>query len=110
MKPFTRNLLGAGLLAITFGPALAAELPGRDDYAYGFGLGTQGYSEFFAVDIPLDVYRAVSDPALRDVGVYNADGQPVPRLIERPATATEGVEQEIECPRARDQYRETCHA
>ena len=95
MKPFTRNTLRAGLLAIAFGQALAAELPGRDDYAYGFGLATKSDAEFFAVDIPLDVYRAVSDPALRDVGVYNADGQPVPRLIERPAAASDGVEQEI---------------
>ena len=41
MKPFARNTLQAGLLAIAFGPALAAELPGRDDYAYGFGLATK---------------------------------------------------------------------
>jgi hypothetical protein len=83
-------------LAVTCSAAWAAELPGRDDYAYGFPLTTLGDSEFFAVDVPLDVYRAVSDPALRDAGVYNADGQPVPRLIERPAVDAEGIEQEIE--------------
>jgi hypothetical protein len=95
MKSFARNCLWTGLLATSFGPALAAELPDRDDYAYGFPLATPGDSEFYTVDVPLDVYRAVSDPALRDVGVYNADGQPVPRLIERPTPATKGIEQEI---------------
>ncbi|MBP8272465.1 MAG: DUF3999 family protein, partial [Sphaerotilus sp.] len=62
----------------------AAELPGRDDYAYGFPLTAGAGSEYYMLDLPLEVYRSVADPALRDIGVYNADGQPVPRLIERP--------------------------
>jgi len=91
--PIVARLAIAGGLVV--GLALeAAELPGRDEYAYGFPLATSGDAEFFAVDLPLDVYRSVADPNLRDVGVYNAEGQPVPRRIERPA-AVEGSEQEI---------------
>ncbi len=99
MKSFVRNMLWPGswaaLLAVLHGVAWAVELPSRDDYAYGFPLAIQGDAEFFAVDVPLDVYRSVTDPALRDAGVYNADRQPVPRLLERPAAAAGGAEQEI---------------
>lgn len=99
MKSFVRNMLWPGswvaLLAVLHGVAWAVELPGRDDYAYGFPLQTQGDAEFFAVDVPLDVYRSVTDPALRDAGVYNADRQPVPRLLERPAAEAGGAEQAI---------------
>ena len=88
-------LAGACGLALVDELALAADLPGRDGYAYGFPLATQGDDEFFELEIPLDVYRSVTDPALRDVGVYNAGGQPVPRLVERPDADTEGIEEEI---------------
>jgi hypothetical protein len=71
----------AGILA---GGLNAADLPARDAYAFGFPLTAGAESEYFAVDLPLAVYRSVADPALRDVGVYNANRLPVPRLIERP--------------------------
>jgi hypothetical protein len=81
---------------LVFGIGLeAAELPGRDEYAFGFPLAAPGDAEFFAVDLPLEVYRSVADPELRDVGVYNAEGQPIPRLVERPAAAAPGSEREI---------------
>jgi hypothetical protein len=80
-------LLGSVLLWALLSVALnAADLPGRDDYAYGFPLTAGEDSEYYTLELPLDVYRSVADPALRDIGVYNADGQPVPRLIERPDT------------------------
>lgn len=96
-----RSWLRPAHLAIALGLSLAsvlqaAELPGRDEYAYGFPLMAPGDSDYFAVDLPLDVYRSVADPELRDIGVYNAVNQPVPRLLERPSKDTEGIEQEIE--------------
>jgi hypothetical protein len=63
----------------------AAGLPGRDEYAFGFPLALAGDSEYFSVPVPLEVYRSVSDTGLRDAGVYNAAGQPVPRIFEHPA-------------------------
>ncbi len=81
------------LLTVIGGLAFPADLPEHDEYAYGFPLTVQGDAEFFAADLPLPVYRSVSDPMLRDAGVYNADGQPVPRKLEHPAVADPKVEQ-----------------
>jgi hypothetical protein len=82
-------------LATASGLAVGAELPGRDEYAYRFPLQTGDGSEFFAVDLPLEFYQSVSDPELRDAGVYNAGGQPVPRLFEPPEAEKEGPEQHV---------------
>lgn len=77
-----------GLLLSSFTTALvASELPAHDDYAYGFELTTRGDAGFFSVAIPIEVYRSVTDPKLRDAGVYNTDGQPVPRMIEHALAA-----------------------
>jgi hypothetical protein len=73
------------LLSLAVPPAAAVELPGRDEYAFGFSLTLAGDSEFFAAAVPLEVYRSVADTGLRDAGVYNAAGQPVPRIFEHPA-------------------------
>ena len=70
------------ILMANAGLSAAAELPGRGEYAFGFPLLTEGDSEFFTVDLPIAVYQSVADSALRDAGVFNADGQPVPRVFE----------------------------
>jgi hypothetical protein len=85
-------LLASILLWVLLAVSLnAADLPGRDDYAYGFPLTAGAESEYYTLELPLAVYRSVADPALRDIGVYNADGQPVPRLIERPESGSGGA-------------------
>ena len=82
--------------ALAFATLLPAdELPGRDEYAYGFPLASPGGAEYFAADLPLAVYRSVTDPRMRDIAVFNADGLPVPRLVERPPAAAGGGEQQI---------------
>ena len=81
------------LLATVTGLAVAGELPDREEYAYGFPLEIQEGSEFLSATITLEVYRAVADPALRDAGVYNAAGQPVPRIFEHPAPEDTSTEQ-----------------
>jgi hypothetical protein len=88
---FKTTLITAWLCALS-GPAISQELPSADDYAYAFPLSITGDMEFFELDVPVDIYRSVSDPLLRDAGVYNANGQPVPRIFEHPA----GKEKEIE--------------
>jgi len=87
------GLWASALLATVTGLAMAGELPDRDEYAYGFPLEIQQGSEFLSAEISLEVYRAISDPALRDAGVYNADGQPVPRIFEHPAPEDTSTEQ-----------------
>ena len=94
MKIRNRELsLAHILLATVTGLAVAGELPDREEYAYGFPLEMQEGSEFLSATITLEVYRAVADPALRDAGVYNAAGQPVPRIFEHPTPKDTSTEQ-----------------
>lgn len=94
MRTLTAKILAVVMLGHVAAPAVAAELPGRDEYAYSFALAVAGDSEFFTVAIPLDVYLSVVDPALRDAGVYNGDGQPVPRIFEHSTEDESGIESE----------------
>ena len=58
-------------------------LPKLTDYAWGFLIDSQPGASFVEVALPLGVYQSVSDSALRDAGVFNAAGLPVPRLIRQ---------------------------
>jgi len=60
-------------------------MPAPDAYAYGWPIELEAPADFYEFELPLEVYRSVADPALRDIGVYNARGEPVPRLISAPA-------------------------
>lgn len=84
MMTLLRTALLAAALCLPGAAAISQELPSRDDYAYSFPLSIENDSEFFESDLPLQVYRSVSDSALRDAGVYNSQQQPVPRLFEQP--------------------------
>jgi len=95
MKRLIRGLLITACLSILVGPLVAQELPSADDYAYVFPLSIADATEFFELDVPPDFYRSVSDPSMRDAGVYNANGQPVPRIFEHPAAAKNDIEQQV---------------
>lgn len=73
------------LLAAGVAPAQES-LPSRQDYAWGFELVTGDGPEYFAAPLPAEVYRSVTDPLLRDLGVFNADDLPVPRMVLPPPT------------------------
>jgi hypothetical protein len=91
-----RFLMILTVLMILSTLSVASELPERGEYAFGFPLITEGDSEFFTLDLPTLVYRSVSDPSLRDAGVFNADGQAVPRVFEH--TPPMGVDIEKSIP------------
>ncbi len=93
MKRLVTGFILASLLLPTL--VSAAELPDRDDYAWRFGLEIDSSREFQSVELPLEVYRSVSDPGLRDLGVYNAAGQAVPRIIASADAGNEAVEKEL---------------
>ena len=95
MKSPFRGCLITAWLGLLAGPVFAQELPSADDYAYAFALTITDNTEFFELDVPLDVYRSVSDPSLRDAGVYNTNGQPVPRIFEHPAGAENDIEEQV---------------
>ena len=89
--------LGAAfvLAAATARSAPEEAMPSPLDYAYGWPIELQSPSGFHEFDLPLEVYRAVADPGLRDIGVYDARGEPAPRLISAPKE-TETPDQVVE--------------
>jgi hypothetical protein len=78
------RLMTASMLLLIASGATAAEVPERDQYAWGFPLQWSGDEGFYMASVPLSVYRSATDTQLRDSGVYNASGQPVPRIYTQP--------------------------
>ena len=81
--------LGAVLVLAAAAARSAPEeaMPSPLDYAYGWPIEQQSPSGFHEFDLPIEVYRSVADPGLRDIGVYDARGEPAPRLISAPKEA-----------------------
>jgi|GEM_PF-4817548 len=82
-------------LCLQLGQTLAADVPEMGEYAYGFPVQTEQAGDYYRLKLPYIVYDSVSDPRLRDLGVYDANGQPVPRVVERPARRPEPKEQRV---------------
>jgi hypothetical protein len=83
-------------MVLGFGSAHASDdIPDRAAYAWQFPITIEQSAEFVATDIPLEVYRSASDSFLRDVGVYNAAGQAVPRIIRQHEEKPEDVEHRL---------------
>lgn len=76
----------------------SAEVPALSDYAWGFSIETGEPASFYSVELPLEVNRSVTDPALRDAGVYNGEGKPVSRIFERPADDQDRIERSNPLP------------
>jgi hypothetical protein len=76
----------------------SADAPALSDYAWGFPIEVSEDASFYSVELPLEVNQAVTDPALRDAGVYNGDGNPVSRVFEQASDDTESVERSNPLP------------
>ncbi|MDX1404600.1 MAG: DUF3999 family protein [Woeseiaceae bacterium] len=89
-------LLLVALLAPDLLGAQVAEtpqvIPQIRDYAWGFPIETDQVASFYSLELPLEVYRSVSDPALRDAGVFNSEGNPLSRTFERPGNDRQRAE------------------
>lgn len=90
-------LLLAGLLSFPTAlyaqsPDTSTDTPELDDYAWGFPIDVNEDASFYAVELPLEVNQSVTDPALRDAGVFNSDGNPVSRVFEQADSDREPVE------------------
>ncbi|MDA0993697.1 MAG: DUF3999 family protein [Proteobacteria bacterium] len=66
--------------------------PEMNDYAWGFPVVVREPASFYSIRLPLDVNQSVTDPELRDAGVYNADGDPLPRIFQPASDDIEQVE------------------
>jgi len=76
----------------------ATDLPVMSDYAWGFPIRIGENASFYSVELPLEVNRSVTDQELRDAGVYNGDGKPVPRVFEQVSMAEERTERSQPLP------------
>ncbi len=73
----------------------ADDVPAYTDYAYGWQIEPQATADFYEILLPLEVYRSVTDRALRDVGVYSASGTAVPRVIRHAPEDTAAPERRV---------------
>ncbi|WBT57292.1 DUF3999 domain-containing protein [Kosakonia oryzendophytica] len=81
-------LLAVALMGCTL-PALSGEeIPeAPQDYAWGAALDLPETASWYRVDLPLDVYAQSTWPDLRDVRIFNHDGERVPFTLETQQTA-----------------------
>jgi Protein of unknown function (DUF3999) len=80
--------------------AFAADAPLKPtDFAYGMALQTDGKDGVYKVSVPLDVYKVVRHADLRDVRVFNADGEVVPHVVTRSSGSVSVKSEPIELPR-----------
>ena len=71
-----RRMLAALFGSICASVAGAADAPLKPtDFAYGMALQTDGRDGVYKVGLPLDVYRMIRYADLRDLRVFNADGE-----------------------------------
>lgn len=99
-------LLGAAV-AGTGAQTLQNTLPELNNYAWGFPVRIDEASSFYRIELPLGVNQSSADAQLRDVAVYNATGEPVPRVVERHDAESIRQEQRHALPFAalyQDQY------
>ncbi|WP_312688956.1 DUF3999 domain-containing protein [Kosakonia sp.] len=80
-------LLAAALMACAL-PALSSDdIPDApQDYAWGAALDLPEPASWYRVDLPIEVYTGSTHPDLRDVRVFNHDGERVPFTLETQQT------------------------
>jgi hypothetical protein len=76
----------------------SADVPALSAYAWGFPIEVSEDASFYSVELPLEVNQSVSDPELRDAGVYNGDGNPLPRMFDQVGDEKEPVERSNPLP------------
>ena len=91
----------AALLPVT-GAAQGADssddVPELSDYAWGFPIQSSETGSFYSVELPLEVNQSVTDPSLRDVGVFNSDKNPVSRIFVSAGDDEEPLERSSPLP------------
>jgi hypothetical protein len=87
----------ACLLPIAVG-AQSVDVPEPSDYAWGFPIEISESASFYSVELPLEVNQSVTNSALRDAGVYNGGGSPVPRMFAQTGDDREPIERSNPLP------------
>ncbi|MGB5347739.1 MAG: DUF3999 family protein, partial [Woeseia sp.] len=88
------TLLSACLLLPLSTPAqdFSSTLPERSNYSWAFEIALDERASFYQLELPLLVYQSAADSRLRDLSVYNAADQAVPRVVQ----AATGTSEELE--------------
>lgn len=83
-----RYLLFTALVTLAVSPVAgkAQALPAAQDYDSSWAIETSGASNLYEIELPFPVYQATADINLRDVAVFDSQGEPVPRLLRSPKT------------------------
>lgn len=76
--------------------AFAAEAPG--DFAYAMPIVTEGEESLYQVELPPALYRGIAHPDLRDVRVFNANGEVVPFALRPRGAPAAGKPTETAVP------------
>lgn len=76
----------------------ATTIPTPADFAVRIPIRTEGSSSVWQVELDADVYQWSVDPALRDLAVFNAAGQPTPLMPWTPQASATIENQEGELP------------
>lgn len=80
------------LIAVCLAPAQADALQ-PEDFAWGLQLHTSGNEPFYRLPLPESIYRGAAHADLRDVRVFNNDGEQVPfALISEPSTSNAALQ------------------
>jgi len=66
---------------------MAAPTPNM--FAYGMKIDVPGGNAFYEIELPLEVYKAVTSKALYDIRIFNSGGKVVPHAISRPENRTQ---------------------
>jgi hypothetical protein len=89
MKWMKSVMLGAALSVSI--PAFCAEAPAETpgDYAFGMTLETTSSAPWFRIDLPAQAYQQTAWPDMRDVRVFNQQGETVPfsLVVQKTAVA-----------------------
>ena len=96
LSALNRMLLTISTAILFACSASAQTVAAQSEYAYGWTVATETTADYYQIVLPLEFYASVSDADLRDVGVYNADGNAVPRLIRQPYEKVRDVEKSVE--------------
>ena len=92
-------IVALSLLALC-SAANAADTPLKpEQFAYGMEIRSDGNAGIYRLNLPLAVYQQTQFKDLRDLRVFNADGEVVPYVVTRASGSVSVAENPIELPR-----------
>ncbi len=70
------------LIVLIWPPAIWANSPHPDDFAFGYQLTVDSYGSLYKITLPEDIYRNVTRSDLGDLRMFNTHGEAVPHKLQ----------------------------